>query len=369
MEETSLINEAHFLERKSEEAARRGHFDEAIRCCVAAADCLTRLLHPAQAPLSPALRASVSEALPGSAVAASVTRSTPASPTASSSTASASTALGQARDSILAQLAFLEQRQKRWTRRKAQFEFLGQVLAAQRRQQLCQAESPPPPPEPRPRRGSTVRRRSSVKNGATTAAENRRRSGGVDAPPPPKAAEEEMRMEGRVKEGEERQEARWRLSHLGEGTDSRGKASTERYIGEQVKEKLDWWPKEGGRGPRLRHPGTLSESTAWEASLYEMSMNPSRKEREATEAARSGRGGGGGGPPSRYEEKAEGNPEKWMSGWPFGERMTQERTCFSPSEDPRHILRVDLPPLDPPPVTVPSLSPRNAVLPWTIDHQ
>jgi len=44
MESTSLINEAHFLERRSEDLGRKCDFDEALQCLVAATDCLQRLL-------------------------------------------------------------------------------------------------------------------------------------------------------------------------------------------------------------------------------------------------------------------------------------------------------------------------------------
>jgi len=134
-----LINEAHLLERKSEESARRGLFDDAVQNCIAACDCLSRILSPDDS--------------------------------------SKSITNVEVRDSIRTQLAQLERRKNAMMEKKRQFEFLKNLLAQQQQLQQQRKEASEAEGE-KLRRGSSassLKRRSSTK-------ESRRRSGVVETP-------------------------------------------------------------------------------------------------------------------------------------------------------------------------------------------
>ena len=359
-----MINEAHYLERKSEDAARRGLFDEAIHCCVAAIDCLTRLLNEdSEKQQQPSDKHSDDEKLKTKTF---VLRD-------------------PVRDSILAQRSQLEVRRKQLTMRKKQFNLLKEILMAQQRRKLQQTESQSPTPytdEEQPvkqRRGSTVRRRLS--NKGATAAENRRKSGCVEAANQGPAVIKVEMVEEKGKRDESKQESFSLLDNsLGnlktgiKEKEGENDGANDQAVDDELEklrqlevDDLSWLA-----------PTEKDKSAALEASLYEMSMYPSRKEREAgrnrgraemgaiaanvgkeREMGGKGRGSGGGRRGERDVGKIKSagrNMEKSIHRLSVFERVGD---LYSGSNESRHVMRIHLPPLDPPPFDIPTLSPLD----------
>lgn len=316
MEKNSLINEAHLLQRKSEENARRGLFDDAIQNCIAASDCLSRLLtHDVR----------------------------------SESSSSYFISNDQVKDSIRTQLEQLERRKKSIVKKKRQFEYLKNLLAQQQRLGQQKTETFEAEDE-KPRRGSSassLRRRSSVKD-------NRRRGGVVETP-----------SEALSTPRNESNQQKTRLaSILDASPDSYsllttyldGRANDSEYDVGSAQSSHDSKALLSGKvacpeamealllqnAQLQQHVSTLlqkvekerSKSAALEASLYELSLYPKRL--------------------------AIAKDERLSFGVNAGNSSTgvdeDEVTVEHPAELFRlNRLPLDLPPLDPPPIDIPPL--------------
>jgi len=392
------------LERKSDDAARRGQFDDAVSYCVAAADCLARLLkddigdndpNQVSKQKSPLLQSLESQG------------QTPTNLFVDRP----NTVDGQVRESVVAQLKRLETRQKFLSKRKRQFDFLKSILTLQQEESVRRRES-----QPQQRRKTTTGLPCNTGDADGDQQQTRGRRGSS-------AATVKRRLSNRERERARKSGCVETVAHplspdanqqvAASRTDSFSLLQTCLDDARLERQSRDEAPDDPGLGvdeaaemTRFRNKELSDRRIALEASLYEMSMNPPR-----SGAMRAVAGGGRGVEceddqrlekvgRSEFARIAEERPRKGGGGIVKGKgdvvggklrkegddkseshkihRLRLDNISDGVDEDqklvddlhllsvgignPKHFHKLQLPPLEPPPVDIPSLSPMNLSL-------